>query len=118
MDWLKNITIEELPENYQEMVRLLVEGDSAMKIHASLPDRAAAFSVIMALATYYNKQPFYFSGLDAIISRRKREYVIKNRGMRVADLARATGWSQQAIYDVFESLQKSRQNDLFSPSCE
>jgi Mor family transcriptional regulator len=115
MEWLKDLRKEELPENYQDLLRLLTEGDEALKIGVTVPDLVRALQVVIALATYYNKQPFYFSGLDAIIARRKREYIIKNRGrVRVSDLARYTGLSQQSVYDIFEELQKSKQRDLFT----
>ena len=105
MEWLKDLKKEELPENYQEMLTVLV---------GAVGDDLKALRAIIDLAKYYNKQPFYFSGIDAIVSRRKREFIIKNRGrMRVSDLARTTQLSQQSIYDIFEELQKSKPRDLF-----
>lgn len=106
MEWLRDLKKEELPENYQEMLALLSE---------ALCDDVLAFRAVLALSTYYNKQPFYFSGIDAIVSRKKREFVIRNRGrIRVSELVRITGLAQRSVYEIFEELQASKQKDLFA----
>ncbi len=109
MEWLKEIKKEELPENYREMFDIIMQ---------SMPgylNEVSAMAILIGLATHYNKQGFYFSGIDAVISRKKREYVIRNRGKKkVSELARITGFSERMIYDIFEELQRSRQRDMFA----
>ena len=105
MEWLKDLKPEELPENYREMLAV---------IGAETKNELLSLRVVLALATHYNKQGVYFSGLDVIVQKKKREYVLANRGKRASDLARVTGWSERTIYDIYEEVARNRQRDLFN----
>jgi Mor family transcriptional regulator len=85
-----------------------------MKIKPSIRDPVMALQVIIALSVYYNKQGFYFSGIDAVIKQKKREFVIKWQGRKkVAELARITSLAERSIYEIYEELQRNKQRDLF-----
>lgn len=114
MEWLKDLKKEELPETYQNMLRVLVEGDEEMSIKASIPDPLMALQAVIALSVYYNKQGFYFSGIDDVVKQKKREFVIRWQGKRrVAELARITELAERSIYSIYEELQRNKQRDLF-----
>lgn len=96
-DWLKEIKIEDLPEHYREMVSLIGIGNT------------------IKLAEHYNKQGFYFSGLDDLIRRKKEKYIVKNfNGANHKDLARCTCYSERWVYEIIEqSRQDKRQIQMF-----
>lgn len=130
MNWMDDIKTEDLPEQYQDIVR-----------HIGLKNT-------VKLATYYSKIGFYFSeikpgrtlsneyaemaeqigientlklakcfrgelihfcGLDETIRLKKREYIMKNfAGNNHKALARATGYSEQWIYEILWDEQKKK----------
>lgn len=94
MEWLKDIRMEDLPESYREMAELI------------------GLEHTITLAQHYNKQGFYFSGIDALISAKKREFILRHRGRPARELARLTGWSERQVYNVLEEERDSRQQKL------
>ncbi len=107
MNWLDDITREDLHEKYQEMMDVLTPmiGD------------AKSLEVILRLAGHYNSQPFYFRSLKEIISDRKRKYIIEHfNGSNHVDLARATGFGLQYVYDILAEDRNKKQPSFFSPN--
>lgn len=91
--WVKDIKPEDLPAQYAEMVALV------------------GVEVTMTLADYYKKQPFYFVGLEQLIEKKKKEYIIANfKGDNHGQLARETGYSSRWIYDIIEVHYKTKRS--------
>ena len=96
MEWIREIKPDELPEHYQQLEKL-VGMENTLK-----------------LAGFYNKQGFYFSGLDELIRKKKREYIIKNfNGKNHKELARITEYSEQWVYEILKGERDERQDKLF-----
>lgn len=96
MNWTEEIQIKDLPENYQEMAELI------------------GIENTMRLAEYFGKQGFYFKSLEEIIRKKKREYIIKNfKGGNHKELARATGYSEQWVYEILKEDAEDKQARLF-----
>lgn len=84
-DWHTEITEKDLPEHYQTMVGLI------------------GIEATIKLAEFYNKQGFYFTGLDELVRRKKEDYIRKNfSGSNHKELARATGYSERWVYEIIE----------------
>lgn len=97
MKWIKDIKPEELPEQYQEMVEVI------------------GLENTMLLVQKFGKTGFYFRGLDALIEKKKKEYVRKKHdGSRasILKLARETDYSERWIY-VILGEKDDRQENLF-----
>ena len=97
MNWLENITIDDLPIAYREMAELI------------------GIECTIKLAIYYCKQGFYFRNLDELIADKKTQFILKNfTGNNHAELSRATGWSVRYIYDKLKEVRDDRQKELFA----
>jgi Mor family transcriptional regulator len=95
-NWIHDIAVEDLPENYQEMAAII--GIEAM----------------LKLAEHYNKQGFYFRSLDDLIAKKKVEYIHKNfDGANHQGLARATGYSERWAYEILRRTGSDKQTALF-----
>lgn len=99
MEWLKEIKIEELPRQYQEMAEII------------------GLEATIKLAEYFGKTGFYFVSLDGVISAKKREYIAKNfNGSNHREMARATDYSLVWVYKIIEenrAISKIKQRMLF-----
>lgn len=100
MDWREDITIEELPETYQQMTEII------------------GLENVIKLIEHFGKQPVYFCGMDKFVSEKKRQYITKNfNGSNHRELARATGYSLVWIYEILKeekTLSKIKQKGLFT----
>lgn len=84
-NWLEEIKIEDLLEHYQQMAAVI------------------GIEATLKLAAYYNKQGFYFTGLDDLVRRKKEDYIHKHfNGANHKELARATGYSERWVYEIIE----------------
>lgn len=93
MEWIKDLKPEELPEQYQEIARLI------------------GLDNTIILAAYYGKSGVYFPSLDGVIAAKKREYITKNfKGDNHKELARATGYSEVWVYEILKKGKLSRQS--------
>jgi len=96
-DWHTEITADDLPEHYQQMAGLI------------------GVEATLVLAEFYNKQGFYFTGLDGLVRRKKEDYILKNySGANQKELARATGYSERWVYEIIErGRSEKRQMKMF-----
>ena len=91
--WIEDVRPDDLPPQYAEMVALV------------------GVEVTMILADYYKKQPFYFVGLEKIIEKKKKEYIIANfKGDNHGKLARETNYSLQWVYKIIEAHYKTKRS--------
>ncbi|RJQ22014.1 MAG: hypothetical protein C4560_03035 [Nitrospiraceae bacterium] len=96
MNWLDDLKPEELPPHYQEMVSII------------------GLEATMKLAEHFSKQPFYFTGLDELVRKKKEDYIRKNfTGSNHNALARATGYGRRWVYAILSATPDDRQADLF-----
>ncbi len=96
-EWLKNLTADDLPDNYREMADII------------------GVEATLKLASHYCKQFFYFKSLDEIIARKKAEYIYANfSGNNYDKLARETGYSTRWVREILKSRNSVRQSDLFN----
>ena len=105
-EWIKEITLEELPGNYQEMVQVILE---------TTGDLPTALQITIKLGEYYNKQGFYFSLLDKLIAKKKADFIKKYfNGRNHCELARATGYSERWVYAILKGVLIDKQQvDMF-----
>ena len=97
MNWLDNLTVDDLPEPYQE-VAIIVGVEKTLK-----------------LAEHFGKQQIYFKSLKDIIAERKRRYIIDNfKGANHTELARVTDYSVQYVYEILAEERNRKQCGLFS----
>lgn len=91
--WIDDVKADDLPAQYAEMVTLV------------------GVKVTMILADYYKKTPFYFVGMEKIIEKKKKEYIIANfKGNNHSQLARETGYSSRWVYDIIEAHYKTKRS--------
>lgn len=97
MNWLDDITVEDLPESYQEMAGLI------------------GIENTLKLAAHYCKQGFYFLGLEPLIQRKKEAYIRRHfTGGNHGELARGTGYSERWVYEILKNGKTDeRQHELF-----
>lgn len=94
MEWTKDLKIEELPEQYQEMSRLIGMDNTII------------------LAAYYGKSGVYFPSLDGVITAKKKEYIVKNfKGDNHKALARETDYSERWVYEILEEARRARMRE-------
>ncbi len=86
MEWMKEIIIEDLPESYREVCRI-VGIENAIR-----------------LSEYLGGLPLYFPKLGRLISKKKEEYIRKNfNGTNHRDLARITEYSERWVYEILKT---------------
>lgn len=91
MDWTKEIIIEELPESYQEVCRI-IGIDNALR-----------------LSEYLGGLPLYFPKIEKLISKKKIEYIHKHfNGSNHRELARVTEYSERWVYEVLQPSKKRK----------
>lgn len=89
MEWLKEIKLEELPRQYQEMAEVV------------------GLEATIKLAEYFGKIPVYFPSLEGVIRAKKEEYIMKNfKGDNHEELARDTDYSLVWIYEIIKRARK------------
>jgi len=97
MNWLDEITIEDLPGDYAEMAQLI------------------GIANILKLVEHYGKQQIYFKSLKDIIAERKRRYITDNfKGDNHSELARVTDYSLQYVYEILAEAREKKQAKLFA----
>ncbi|TAN40780.1 MAG: hypothetical protein EPN22_16920 [Nitrospirae bacterium] len=95
MNWLENLTIEDLPESYQEMACII------------------GLENTLKLSEHYGKQSLYFRSLDELIAEKKRRFILdKFTGANHAELARATEYSERWVYEVLKNARDEKQPAL------
>ncbi len=91
--WIKDVRPEDMPHQYDDMVTLI------------------GIEATMKLADYYKKQPFYFVGLERLIEKKKKEYIVSNfTGDNHGKLARETGYSSRWVYEIIENHYAAKRN--------
>ena len=130
MDWINNIKVEELPQQYQDIVRhiglkntvklAMYYGKIGFYFSAIQPGKilreeyqemSAQIGIenTLKLAKYYKGELIYFRGLEQIIQLKKREHIMANfSGNNHKELARATGLSERWVYEILWDEQKKR----------
>ena len=130
MNWLDDIKTEELPELYQDIVRHIgLESTVRLAEHFSklgfyfaeikpgkpfsqdYEEMAAQIGIenTVKLAKYFRGQSVYFVGLAETLRQKKREYITKNfTGNNHKELARATQYSEQWVYEILWDEQKKK----------
>src|SRR5574337_747505 len=130
MNWLHDVKIEELPQQYQDIVRYiglentikLAEYYSKMGFYfaeikpgkplsADYQEMTKQIGIenTLRLARYFRGSAVYFVGLAETIRIKKREYIIRNfAGNNHKELARATQYSEQWIYEILWEEQKKK----------
>lgn len=102
MEWLSGLKVSDLPERYREMADLV------------------GLENTVKLALRYAKQPLYFIDLEAVVTKKKKEYIIEHfKGNNHNELARATGYSSRWVYEILEEHKrlnavKIKQKKLFT----
>ena len=96
-DWIKNILIEELPEQYREIAEII------------------GIENTIKLAEHFEKQAVYFKSLDPLINRKKEKYIHENfDGNNHKMLARITGFSERWIYEILtKKRNEAKQSSFF-----
>lgn len=98
MEWLQEIDISELPEQYQEMAELI------------------GLENTIKLIEHFGKTTVYFLSLDRFIREKKRQYILRNfKGSNHRELARITGYSLVWVYEILrdhKALSKIKQKLL------
>jgi Mor family transcriptional regulator len=95
MDWLENIQIEDLPDDYREVAE------------------TAGLECAIKLSDILGGRQFYFPKLDALIAKKKAEYIWeKFNGANHAELARATGCSERWVYEILKNKREEKQGLL------
>jgi Mor family transcriptional regulator len=91
MDWMQEIMIEDLPESYQEVCRI-VGIENALR-----------------LSEYLGGLPLYFPKIEKLISRKKTEYIHKHfNGSNHRELARVTEYSERWVYEILNTNKRKR----------
>ena len=95
-NWTDEISVEDLPEEYR-IIAGIIGLENTLK-----------------LAEYVGGLQFYFRKLDTFIAQKKKEYILKNfNGNNHMELARATNYSLQWIYQILKNGKDERQKELF-----
>jgi len=91
-EWIKDITLKDLPESYQEIARV-IGIENAVK-----------------LSEYLGGLSFYFPKLDGLL-REKRDAAIRREftGFNHKELARKYGLSEQQIRNIVQNGKDERQ---------
>ncbi len=95
-DWIKEISIEELPANYQEMAEIV------------------GIENTIRLARHYGGLPFYFLKIDSMLQKRRDEKIRQEfDGHNYRDLARIYNLSEMHIRRIVHNGKDKRQIDMF-----
>ncbi len=95
MDWMKEIMIDELPESYQEVCRI-IGMENALK-----------------LSEYLGGLPLYFPKIEKLISRKKVEYIHRHfNGTNHRELARVTEFSERWVYEILQPNPKGKRKKI------
>ncbi len=96
-EWIKDISIDDLPDRYREMAEIIGVENTLL------------------LAQHYAKMSFYFAGLDSLIAKKKAKYIKKNfNGNNHKELARETGYSERWIYEILKNSLDVKQGLIFT----
>ncbi|GJQ23592.1 MAG: hypothetical protein HBSAPP01_13820 [Candidatus Brocadia sapporoensis] len=130
-NWLNDIKIEQLPAQYQDIVRH-IGLENTVKLAGYYSKLGFYFSEIkpgepfckeyqemagqigtentLKLARYFKGELIYFAGLEEVIRQKKYEYIVQHfKGDNHKELARATHYSEQWVYEIlWREQQKKR----------
>lgn len=96
MNWLDDLKIEDLPEQYQEMAAII------------------GIEATLKLVEHYRGIGFYFRSLGDLIAEKKKQFIIRNfTGTNYAELARATGYSERWVRALQKNGKDDRQPEIF-----
>lgn len=96
MEWMKDLTTEDFPEQYHEIIDLI------------------GMENTVKLALLFKSQAFYFGHIKVMIEKKKKEYVRKKfNGSNHKELARATDYSERWVYEILKDKKDDRQVELF-----
>ncbi|MDN3515343.1 MAG: hypothetical protein NG747_13225 [Candidatus Brocadia sp.] len=130
MNWLNDIKTEDLSRQYQDVVRH-IGLEKTVKLAGYYSKQGFYFSEIkpgrpvgkdyqemaeqiglentLKLARYFKGQLIYFAGLEETIRQKKREYIVQHfKGDNHKELARATQYSEQWVYEILWEDQKKK----------
>lgn len=94
MDWIKEIIVDDLPESYQEVCRII------------------GIENALRLSEYLGGLPLYFPKLEKLISRKKIQYIHKHfNGTNHRELARATEYSERWVYEILHTSRGKRKKN-------
>jgi len=96
-EWIKEISIEDLPPSYQEVARI-VGVENAVKLSEQLGGLG-----------------FYFPKIDSLIQKKRDEKIRKEfSGCNHQELARKYGLSEIWIRNIVQNGESKKQTDLFA----
>lgn len=96
MNWIDELKIEDLPDKYREMARIV------------------GIENTIKLAEHFGKDGFYFKSIEKLITKKKEKYIRSNfTGDNHTALAKATGYSPRWIYEILKGIKDDRQAEMF-----